>query len=114
MKLRARVKREDYYDGYSLMLWGEDVNVIYRVKPLEFEIWNDHEAVPEPTLFVSKKDIRMGNNVLQELMNELWREGLRPADDVGSVGELKSTKYHLEDMRKLVFEHSVTKKTDRG
>lgn len=37
-----------------------------------------------------------------ELMDALWKEGVRPTG-VGSPGELGATKYHLEDMRKLVF-----------
>lgn len=37
------------------------------------------------------------------LMNELWNAGVRPRD-VGSPGELSAVKFHLEDMRKLVFE----------
>lgn len=38
------------------------------------------------------------------MMDELWQAGCRPSQGVGSVGQLESTKYHLEDMRRLVFE----------
>lgn len=51
----------------------------------------------EPTLRLSMEDA-------QTLMNDLWHCGIRPTDGVDSPGELKATKYHLEDMRKLVFD----------
>ena len=37
-----------------------------------------------------------------QLMTELWDSGVRP-QAVGTTGELQAVKYHLEDMRKLVF-----------
>lgn len=37
------------------------------------------------------------------LMDELWLAGIRPSS-IGTGGELEATKYHLEDMRELVFE----------
>ncbi len=39
----------------------------------------------------------------QQLMDELWRAGLRPTEGSGSAGQLASTLKHLEDMRSLVF-----------
>lgn len=38
----------------------------------------------------------------QELLEELWKVGFRPKE-VGTGGQIASIKYHLEDMRKLVF-----------
>ena len=38
----------------------------------------------------------------QELMDELWRCGLRPTE-VGTAGELAAVRYHLQDMRALAF-----------
>lgn len=40
----------------------------------------------------------------QQLMDELWKCGLRPSEGTGSAGQLASVQYHLEDMRRLVFE----------
>lgn len=40
----------------------------------------------------------------QELMDELWRCGVRPTEGRGSAGSLKATEYHLEDMRKIAFD----------
>lgn len=39
----------------------------------------------------------------QELMDELWRAGIRPAQGAGSAGQQAATENHLQDMRKLAF-----------
>ena len=41
---------------------------------------------------------------VQKLIDELWNCGYRPSEGSGSAGQLAAVKYHLEDMRKLVFE----------
>lgn len=38
----------------------------------------------------------------QELMDDLWRCGIRPAAGKGSAGQLKAIENHLADMRKIV------------
>ena len=45
----------------------------------------------------------------QELIDELWRCGLRPTEGVGSVGQLSATERHLKDMQRLVFDHLISK-----
>lgn len=65
---------------------------------LEFEtLTDDNIAVHHNPLFY------LNEHSAQHLMNELWKEGVRPSD-IGTAGHLESVKYHLEDMRKLVFE----------
>ncbi|MBI5255418.1 MAG: hypothetical protein HY855_02885 [Burkholderiales bacterium] len=39
----------------------------------------------------------------QQLMDELWRCGLRPSEGTGSAGSLAATERHLEDMRSIAF-----------
>lgn len=39
----------------------------------------------------------------QQLMDELWRSGLRPTEGTGSAGSLAATQSHLEDMKKIAF-----------
>ena len=50
----------------------------------------------EPTFSLPRAQV-------QALFNDLWREGFRPAYGTGNAGHLESVKYHLEDMRRLVF-----------
>jgi len=54
-----------------------------------------HERPPdEPAL-------RLEQHEAQNLMDELWRAGIRPTNGAGSSGQLAATERHLEDMRAL-------------
>lgn len=39
----------------------------------------------------------------QSLFDALWRVGYRPNNGESSMAQVEALKYHLEDMRKLVF-----------
>jgi len=39
----------------------------------------------------------------QQLMDQLWDCGLRPAEGAGSAGSLKATENHLKDMQTLAW-----------
>lgn len=39
----------------------------------------------------------------QQLMDELWRCGIRPSQEEGSTGQAAATQRHLDDMRTLAF-----------
>lgn len=47
--------------------------------------------------------VTIGSKAAQQLMDELWRCGLRPTAGAGSAGQLTAVQSHLEDMRSLVF-----------
>jgi hypothetical protein len=53
---------------------------------------------PRPTVKLSVD----GHRVLQAMANELARKGYKPEGNPVLENELTATKYHLEDMRKLV------------
>ena len=40
---------------------------------------------------------------VQAVMDELWKAGIRPSNGAGDATAFESVKYHLEDMRRLVF-----------
>jgi hypothetical protein len=63
--------------------------LVFEVKELGYEV--------DPT-------VRLTNETAQELMDELWRAGLRPSEGSGSAGSLRATERHLEDMRKLALD----------
>lgn len=46
----------------------------------------------------------------QQLIDELWRLGLRPAGADSSANHLTALTNHLEDMRRLTFGHIVVPK----
>lgn len=47
--------------------------------------------------------LAMTKQEAQSLFDVLWAEGFRPMDGTGNGGHIEALKYHLEDMRKLVF-----------
>ncbi len=55
-------------------------------------------------------NLSLEQEAAQELMDELWRVGIRPTDGAGSAGAMAATVRHLEDMRHLVF--NTAPKTD--
>lgn len=43
--------------------------------------------------------ITLPEDVTQELFQNMWNLGFRPKKNESALGELKATKYHLEDLR---------------
>jgi hypothetical protein len=64
------------------------------MKPVQFETVEEGVWF-EPAMVL---DIEEG----QQLMDELWRAGLRPTEGTGSAGSLAATERHLSDMRTIV------------
>jgi hypothetical protein len=95
-----RANAIDYGNRVELLLSKEDGNgnLSYVKSPMfEAVIQRDDEYIAEPTL-------RFSRDVARSLMDALWYAGVRPTiDSAGESTALASTKYHLEDMRKLVF-----------
>lgn len=92
-------QRENWSDDYEFALAykaGPDMMVI--AQPLVFE------QVPNGALIKTAFTLR--RNEMQSLFNKMWAEGFRPADGTGNSGHTEAVKYHLEDMRKLVFKAS--------
>lgn len=48
--------------------------------------------------------IRLPDIAAQDLMDRLWKAGLRPTEGSGSAGSLAATERHLKDMQRLVFD----------
>ena len=59
---------------------------------------SDDEAI-KPCMTLQKED-------LQSLMDELWRNGIRPSNGECSVGEIGAIREHLKDM-KLIALHKL-------
>jgi len=65
---------------------------------LNNNVWvklSEGEDVKTPTL-------RLNNEVFQQMIDSL-SEQIKPTSQIEVDAELKATKYHLEDMRKLAF-----------
>lgn len=67
-------------------------------------------AVAQPIVMANQEDgqltepfMRLKPEAAQELMNELWRLGIRPSQEEGSTGQAAAMQRHLDDMRTLTF-----------
>lgn len=65
----------------------------------------EEDAIAPPTTLFS-----MLGSQAQELMDDLWRCGVRPTEGAGTAGSMAATQRHLEDMRELVFHRTGGKK----
>jgi hypothetical protein len=87
--------------------WGE-----YRIM-FGHEMANGKLAIAQPVVMKVRDEAELGlfsetpvmlsveRPALQSLMDELWKEGIRP-QDIGTPGHLAATQEHLKDMKKLV------------
>lgn len=83
-----------------LFLANEDHKQSAVFGPASFEMINDDGlTIHEPTLSLDGK-------TAQRLMDALWECGIRPNNGEGMDSQVSAIKYHLEDMRKLVFKES--------
>ena len=94
--LEFMARREDWNYGISLFARQQTGGMgLFVAKPLEL---TQHEKglIIEPFA-------RLEIEAAQQLMDELWRCGLRPTEGTGSAGSLAATEKHLKDMQKIVF-----------
>jgi hypothetical protein len=66
---------------------------------MEFTPYRDYEVV-DPTFTLRGNVVKP---FLQAMSNELHRVGIKPEEAPVLENELSAIKYHLEDMRELVF-----------
>lgn len=88
---RIYVAYEFSYNEYAIYV-KQDKFMLTQRGPLPFI---PMETEKESLLHLTKEEAT-------ELMDEMYRLGIRPTE-VGTAGQLAAVKYHLEDMRKLVF-----------
>ena len=101
MKLKIYFKTEPWADQVSMYLVGDDAyGKTFLAKPMEltFEPLAEGACFKEPTLKFAGHTSR---EFLPALANALAEAGYR--QESTDAGELKATKYHLEDMRRLTM-----------
>ena len=88
-------------DGYTLLSQIKDVD---GRKVVRFE--QTVEPIEDGIYVGSDVGILLTGNDAQQIMNELWRVGVRPKDGSGAVAHTDSLKAHLADMKTIAF-HSL-------
>ena len=59
--------------------------------------------VDKRQLFDRGPTLRLASDEAQQIMNELWRCGMRPRDGSGALAHVEAQQAHLNDLRAIVF-----------
>ncbi len=87
--------------GTRIWVVNEKADGLSVASPINME-WVEADAskdIPPTFVFGSRE----GHEFLQELSNALVRAGFKPDELAASNKQVDAIKYHLEDMRSLVF-----------
>jgi hypothetical protein len=96
--MRLFIQRSDYAGGLDLYLeTGHEPAAV--ALPVVFKTV-DLGQITQPTIQIHRRD---SAEFLQNLMDQLWMMGIRPAGRKAADEQVKAIQYHLEDMRRLVF-----------
>ena len=97
MKIQLRASPAPWWHGVNLLAVSPDGKGVLDTGGLLLKEVPDSVEVG-PTFHMDLKEA-------QVLMDDLWASGIRPTDGKATPGALKATERHLEDMRKIVFDH---------
>ena len=98
MNVRLRATPAPWWHGVQFLLCGTDGKSVLKPENLVLDDIPAHEGVDNPSFQLDLKEA-------QVLMDDLWASGIRPTEGRVTTGALKATERHLEDMRKIVFDH---------
>ena len=81
-----------YKDGFDLLFFVDNK----PVKPIQLEVDNDFKEghVANVSMFLNAYEV-------QQLMDLLWQNGIRPNNGRGSQQQVDALENHLNDMRKI-------------
>lgn len=104
---RIRLFSVPWKRGWDLFLTEATRDgAMYLAAPPQMSTVSDGELLVNPTMQVSDATV-------QELMDELWRQGVRPRNGAGSAGQLLALENHLDDIRALCVKFTGAKLPDR-
>lgn len=92
-KLRISVHKQEWTENAVEVLIHSDTHYCKHI-----------ELIPKEEGVCYSPTFSITTDMAQKLMDNLWDCGFRPTEGQGSAGSLSATKYHLEDMRRLVFD----------
>ena len=95
MNIKFRITERPDFIGFGYDIRLLDIENHQYVSGMEITQTRESEQIP--VLFTMEKEDLIG------LMNELWNLGIRPSNGSGDANAFEAVKYHLEDMRRIVF-----------
>jgi len=106
----AYVSRTRYGLNLEIYIGYMEGKQAYLLQNNEMVEWDGLE-VKEPTIKL-RMNYREQEPVLRSLVDGLIEHGIKPTKKLPDNNELTAIKYHLEDMRKIVFEDSLSEKKE--
>ena len=104
-ELEFRVVGAPHRDGVNIIVIARDratrKKYVAEIKSIKWNEFGEGQEYPCATLSVSAKDAIEMQQGLNDTMGDL---GMKSDTHAALEGELKATKYHLEDMRKIVLQ----------
>ena len=103
MEIKVHIEHDPRFRGTAIYLYGKDNEGEFVIEPMNLiqRHYKLGEALNQPTLVM---DGLRGEEFLQSLCSELVRLGFKPDELKASNQQIDAIKYHLEDMRRIVFE----------
>jgi hypothetical protein len=86
---------------------GYDLYILYDGSGDKLQIATVIEVQDVPDGTYTQPTLSLRPNVVQNLMDELWRAGVRPQDGAGSLAHVEAMKEHIADLRRLLFEREA-------
>jgi hypothetical protein len=99
--MKIRVGKSDFGLTIDFLFYLETNGYPSHVaKPVELEFVPMEEGkISQPTVSINSLE---GQQLLKSLIEELENQGIRADKEAKNEGELIASKYHLEDLRKLL------------
>ena len=107
-KFEVFCKYEDYSQTLNVYIFIDNPDgsraIITSLDSGEAKTYEPHMPIEKPTFRITGG---MAQCFLQAFANELYTLGIKAEEAPILANELVATKYHLEDMRALVFQDNV-------
>src|SRR3990167_4854581 len=102
MELKVHIEHDPRFRGTAIYVYGKDKDGDFVIERTELVArhYQLGEFLNSPTFVFSGGE---GETFLQSLAEGLVRIGFKPNELKAKEGETAAIKYHLEDMRRLVF-----------
>ena len=102
MELQVHIEHDTRFRGTSIYLYGKNKDGEFVIEPVDLVVrhYEVGECLDKPTFVFNGRD---GESFLQSLAQALVRVGFKPDELKAKDREVSTLRYHLEDMRSIVF-----------
>jgi len=111
IRTRIAIEHNMYAMRYDIYIAQRDPvrDTLAIAQTLVFDVHENGSCMTfpqEPALFIKDED----THCLQELMDELWRAGIRPSASKAGDAQISAMQSHIDDLRAITFNKLGVKK----